>query len=215
MIGLFILITFVVLKLTHVINWSWWWVLSPLWIGFVIDIISHVVGGIGLGVISLINRFKERRERKRMAHIEDTLGVAQEAIEHPLIEKTKRSKKRVAFCIIGVILYGLAIWQSNIAYEYSEYYEWTTYDTASVALFYTASFFTILGSYLWAKEKGRSWRWGAMGLIAPFGYLVLMKLKDKRVDEKETTGKALSEIETDFKEITSTQVKNLGNHDVQ
>lgn len=23
-------ITFIVLKLTHVINWSWWWVLSPI-----------------------------------------------------------------------------------------------------------------------------------------------------------------------------------------
>lgn len=23
---------FIGLKLTHVINWSWWWVLSPLWI---------------------------------------------------------------------------------------------------------------------------------------------------------------------------------------
>jgi hypothetical protein len=27
-------IAFVVLKLTGVIAWSWWWVLSPLWIGF-------------------------------------------------------------------------------------------------------------------------------------------------------------------------------------
>jgi fatty acid desaturase len=25
-------IVFVVLKLTHVIDWSWWWVLAPLWI---------------------------------------------------------------------------------------------------------------------------------------------------------------------------------------
>lgn len=25
-------ILFVGLKLAHVINWSWWWVLSPLWI---------------------------------------------------------------------------------------------------------------------------------------------------------------------------------------
>jgi hypothetical protein len=25
-------VTFIVLKLTHVIDWSWWWVLSPLWI---------------------------------------------------------------------------------------------------------------------------------------------------------------------------------------
>ena len=24
---------FLVLKLTHQINWSWWWVTSPLWIG--------------------------------------------------------------------------------------------------------------------------------------------------------------------------------------
>lgn len=27
-------IAFIVLKLTHYIDWSWWWVLSPLWIGF-------------------------------------------------------------------------------------------------------------------------------------------------------------------------------------
>ena len=27
-------VAFIVLKLTHVIDWSWWWVLSPLWIGF-------------------------------------------------------------------------------------------------------------------------------------------------------------------------------------
>ena len=25
-------IVFIVLKLTHVINWSWWWVLAPFWI---------------------------------------------------------------------------------------------------------------------------------------------------------------------------------------
>lgn len=27
-------ILFIALKLTGVIAWSWWWVLSPLWIGF-------------------------------------------------------------------------------------------------------------------------------------------------------------------------------------
>lgn len=25
-------ILFIALKLTYVINWSWWWVLSPIWI---------------------------------------------------------------------------------------------------------------------------------------------------------------------------------------
>lgn len=27
-------IVFIVLKLTNYIDWSWWWVLSPLWIPF-------------------------------------------------------------------------------------------------------------------------------------------------------------------------------------
>lgn len=27
-------IAFIVLKLLNVINWSWWWVLSPIWISF-------------------------------------------------------------------------------------------------------------------------------------------------------------------------------------
>lgn len=31
-------IAFIVLKLTNYINWSWWWVLSPLWISFGIGI---------------------------------------------------------------------------------------------------------------------------------------------------------------------------------
>lgn len=39
-IGFFGLLTilFIVLKLTHYINWSWIWVLSPLWISFAIFI---------------------------------------------------------------------------------------------------------------------------------------------------------------------------------
>lgn len=28
-------VAFVVLKLCGVINWSWWWIVSPLWIGFI------------------------------------------------------------------------------------------------------------------------------------------------------------------------------------
>lgn len=27
-----LLLTFIILKLCNVINWSWWWVLAPLWI---------------------------------------------------------------------------------------------------------------------------------------------------------------------------------------
>ena len=37
-LGFFTVLTivFIILKLTNVITWSWWWVLSPLWIPWVI-----------------------------------------------------------------------------------------------------------------------------------------------------------------------------------
>lgn len=38
-------IAFIVLKLCGIINWSWWWVLSPLWISalFVITVLAIVL----------------------------------------------------------------------------------------------------------------------------------------------------------------------------
>ena len=35
-------IVFIVLKLCKVINWSWWWVLSPIWITALIVIVFTV-----------------------------------------------------------------------------------------------------------------------------------------------------------------------------
>ena len=44
-IGFFGLLTivFIVLKLTKVINWSWWWVLSPIWIWIILIIIIFII----------------------------------------------------------------------------------------------------------------------------------------------------------------------------
>lgn len=36
-------VAFVVLKLCHVIDWSWWWVLAPLWIPTAIAIVILIV----------------------------------------------------------------------------------------------------------------------------------------------------------------------------
>lgn len=41
--GTLLQIAFVVLKLCGVINWSWLWVLSPMWIGFVLWFVGVVV----------------------------------------------------------------------------------------------------------------------------------------------------------------------------
>jgi hypothetical protein len=43
-------VAFIVLKLTHVISWSWWWVLSPLWISFAIGIVVLLF----IGVVALV-----------------------------------------------------------------------------------------------------------------------------------------------------------------
>jgi len=55
--GSLLLLTFIILKLCGVIDWSWWWVLSPLWIG----------GGIILLAAILITaaRVAEDRHRRR------------------------------------------------------------------------------------------------------------------------------------------------------
>lgn len=36
-------VAFIVLKLCKVINWSWWWVLSPLWISIILLIIGIII----------------------------------------------------------------------------------------------------------------------------------------------------------------------------
>ena len=36
-------VAFIVLKLCHVIEWSWWWVLSPIWIAAVVVIVCAII----------------------------------------------------------------------------------------------------------------------------------------------------------------------------
>lgn len=36
-------VAFIVLKITGVITWSWWWVLSPIWIPFTIALIFIII----------------------------------------------------------------------------------------------------------------------------------------------------------------------------
>lgn len=38
-----LLIVFIVLKLCGVIHWSWWWVLSPIWIGVGLAVVITLI----------------------------------------------------------------------------------------------------------------------------------------------------------------------------
>lgn len=70
LIGL-LTIAFVVLKLCNVIKWSWWWVLSPLWI---CAIFILVVGTL----IGIINANIKSRERKDIQARVDRLKILME-----------------------------------------------------------------------------------------------------------------------------------------
>ena len=45
-------IAFIVLKLTHVIDWSWWWVTAPLWIPAGIVVICLIL----LAILNTIDK---------------------------------------------------------------------------------------------------------------------------------------------------------------
>lgn len=42
-LALMLTVAFVILKLCNVIDWSWWWVVSPIWIYFGIVIIITII----------------------------------------------------------------------------------------------------------------------------------------------------------------------------
>lgn len=57
-----LLIVFIILKLVGVINWSWLWVLSPLWISLILLII--VVVACAIFVAHEEDKFVKRRKDK-------------------------------------------------------------------------------------------------------------------------------------------------------
>lgn len=46
-------VLFITLKLTHVIDWSWWWVLAPLWLGVavVLGVVAVIFLVMGIGMV--------------------------------------------------------------------------------------------------------------------------------------------------------------------
>lgn len=53
-------IVFIVLKLCGIINWSWFWVLAPLWI----DIIVYLVILILVIIVAIIKNKPHKKEKK-------------------------------------------------------------------------------------------------------------------------------------------------------
>ena len=49
-----VLTVFTVLKLCRIVDWPWFWVLSPLWISGILAILSLVL----IGIVMVVNRLR-------------------------------------------------------------------------------------------------------------------------------------------------------------
>lgn len=56
--GFLLFLVFLVLKLTHVIDWSWWWITAPLWGGLALVVAIVLIVLAVAGVIKLARRAK-------------------------------------------------------------------------------------------------------------------------------------------------------------
>ena len=55
-LDIILFIVFLILKLTGEIDWSWWWVTSPLWIPVGIVFVIFIIAAFVLGIKELIDR---------------------------------------------------------------------------------------------------------------------------------------------------------------
>ena len=54
-------LVFVVLKLTDVIDWSWWWVLLPFWFGTAVALAIILIAFVCIGFAALFKLISRRR----------------------------------------------------------------------------------------------------------------------------------------------------------
>lgn len=54
--GGLLFLLFLTLKLTHVIDWSWWWVTAPLWGGVAIFLGAILIVAIGAAIVTIFSK---------------------------------------------------------------------------------------------------------------------------------------------------------------
>jgi MFS family permease len=172
-IGIVLTIIFVALKLTHVIDWSWVWVLSPLWIG-------AMVGGIMFAVTGAVGFLVSRTGRKKQkSYIE---GIEEEETEGTYSETrmAKRTKKvNVAsvfmigypiFIIIAVMI--LLIEGTGSLFEgIIPFSAWAFAGSLIALILILAAITLVAGVFAWQRK-----RWGfvlAGAIILVLGFLPL------------------------------------------
>lgn len=55
-LGTILFVVFLTLKLTNVIDWSWWWVTSPLWISAIFFVFCMLIIAIIAALVAIIKK---------------------------------------------------------------------------------------------------------------------------------------------------------------
>lgn len=88
-------ILFITLKLCNVIDWSWWWVLAPLWAPLCIFLV--VLGGLYLFAIIKISFFSTPQQKEQMRRIkEDQERNAGKSKWQIRVEQMQKAQKKSA-----------------------------------------------------------------------------------------------------------------------
>ena len=66
---------FLVLKLTDVIDWSWWWVTAPLWVPWAIVGALLLLGGLLALLVRAIGGMSTRKRRAATRRARSTLDT--------------------------------------------------------------------------------------------------------------------------------------------
>jgi hypothetical protein len=54
--GGLLFLLFLTLKLTNVIDWSWWWVTAPLWGVFAVIVLVMLIVAIGAAIVAIFSK---------------------------------------------------------------------------------------------------------------------------------------------------------------
>ena len=88
-------LVFIVLKLTNNIDWSWWWVLAPLWLPFGVFLV--VLGGLYLFAFIKVSFFSTQKQKEQMKRItEDQKKNAGKSQWQIRMEKMQEAQKKRA-----------------------------------------------------------------------------------------------------------------------
>jgi multidrug efflux pump subunit AcrB len=88
-------IVFITLRLCNMIEWSWWWVLCPLWAPFSVFLI--VFGGLYLFAFIKVGFFSTSKQKEQMKRItEDQKKDAGKSQWQIRMEKMQEAQKKTA-----------------------------------------------------------------------------------------------------------------------